>query len=326
MRESLSAAQRTYAVKVAFYPADECAAAYGVSRSAVGRAVGGRFGYVLRKEVVVAIKKAVGEAKDQIGGLGKGRAVRDALDGAGGPGADEDAELGEAELARRDDVSEVGDGDADAVKRKTQGEEAATYSDDEDEEGSDAEGEIGEEDIEAAVDADDDEVLVDVKTRKEKKAKKRKAKEAEEWDLPEGLAADFADATKFGSGLEFGKDQCSFELEVSPILFKLDQYSRTIGASFHPPRPNSYSSASWSNACTKLSYTKSPKSPPYTKSRNLTPRPPASFAPNISRRRGRTSPESGRPQRTWWTSTGSRVTTFTRSCVRMEWRWPGRLF
>lgn len=224
VRESLSAAQRTYAVKVTFYPADECAAAYGVSRSAVGRAVGGRFGFVLRKEVVVAIKKAVGEVKDQIGGLGKGKAVRDALDGAGGPGADEDAELGEAELARRDDVSEVGDGDADAVKRKTQGEEAATYSDDDDEEeGSDAEGEIGAEDIEAAVDADDDEVLVDVTAGKEKKAKKRKAKEAEEWDLPEGLAADFADATKFGSGLEFGKDHCTFELEVSAILFKLDR-------------------------------------------------------------------------------------------------------
>ncbi|KAG8708120.1 hypothetical protein FRC09_001428 [Ceratobasidium sp. 395] len=223
VRESLSGAQRTYAVQVVFYPADECKAAYSVTRGAVGRAVGTRFGAVLRKEVITAIKKSVGEMKDQLGGVGKGRAIRDALEGAGGDGDDDVPEADAAPV--RDDVSEVGDGDADAVKRKTQTEENATYSDDEEEndDGSEGEGEIGVDEIEAAIDADDDELILDGSLNTSGKAKKGKgkAKGATEWDLPTGLAQDFADITKFGSDLEFSKDKCTFNLEFPSSTPKL---------------------------------------------------------------------------------------------------------
>ncbi|QRW08992.1 DNA-directed RNA polymerase III subunit C5 [Ceratobasidium sp. AG-Ba] len=221
VRESLSGAQRTYAVQVKFYPADECASAYGVSRGTVARTFGARFGAVLRKEVVSAIKKAVGEMKDQVGGVGKGRAVRDALDGVGG-GADDD-DVPEAEAApARDDASEVGDGDADAVKRKTQTEEAATYSDDDEESDDGSENELGVDEIEAAIDADDDDlVLGGAKTSGKAKKGKSKVKGEDEWGVPAGLSQDFADWTKFGSDLEFSKDKCTFNLELPSSTPKL---------------------------------------------------------------------------------------------------------
>ncbi|KAH7338691.1 hypothetical protein B0J17DRAFT_658102 [Rhizoctonia solani] len=227
VRESLSNARRTYAVQISFYPADEWKTAYGVSRTAVARAIGGRFGLVLRKEVVTAIKKAVGEVKDQVGGVGKGRAVRDALDGAGGVGADDDADIPEGEMGttRRDDASEIGDGDADEMKRKSRTQEAATYSDDESEEESDAEPDIGADEIEAAVDADgdDDDIEIDLKSGKKTDSKKSKSKQkgADEWDAPVTLAQDFADTTKFGGSLEFAKDLCTFDLEFSSSTPKL---------------------------------------------------------------------------------------------------------
>ncbi|KAB5591960.1 DNA-directed RNA polymerase [Ceratobasidium theobromae] len=227
VRESLSNAHRTYAVQITFYPSDECEAAYGVSRTSVARAISNRFGLVLRKEVITAIKKAVGETKDQIGGVGKGRAVRDALEGAGGVGADDDAEVPEGEMGtgRRDDASEIGDGDADEIKRKSRTQEAATYSDDESEEGSGVEPEIGADEIEAAVDAneDDDKLFIDLKPGKGAEAKKEKAKRKgeDEWNVPPGLAENFADATKFGSSLDFAKDQCTFDLEFSSSTPKL---------------------------------------------------------------------------------------------------------
>ncbi|CAE6465127.1 unnamed protein product, partial [Rhizoctonia solani] len=227
VRESLSNARRTYAVKITFYPADECEAAYGVSRAAVARTIGGRFGLVLRKEAITAIKKAVGEVKDQVGGVGKGRAVRDALDGAGGVGVDDDVDIPDGEMGatHRDDVSEVGDGDADEMKRKSRTQEAATYSDDESEEESDAEPDIGADEIEAAVDADpdDDDVQVDLKSGKKTHPKKSKSKQkvADEWEVSAGLAQDFVDTTKFGGNLEFAKDLCTFDLEFSSSTPKL---------------------------------------------------------------------------------------------------------
>ncbi|CAE6502913.1 unnamed protein product [Rhizoctonia solani] len=226
VRESLSNARRTYAVQITFYPADECEAAYGVLRGAVARTIGGRFGLILRKEVITAIKKAVGEVKDQVGGVGKGRAVRDALDGAGGVGADDDADIPEGEVgtAHRDDVSEVGDGDADEMKRKSRTKEAATYSDDDSEEESDAEPDIGADEIEAAVDADeDDDLELELKSGKKLESKKSKSKQkgADEWDISPTLAQDFADMTKFGSSLEFAKDQCAFDLEFASSTPKL---------------------------------------------------------------------------------------------------------
>ncbi|KAF8753807.1 DNA-directed RNA polymerase subunit beta' [Rhizoctonia solani] len=227
VRESLSNARRTYAVQVTFYPADECEAAYGVSRPAVARAIGGRFALVLRKEVITAIKKAVGEVKDQVGGVGKGRAVRDALDGAGGVGADDDADIPEGEMGtnHRDDVSEVGDGDADEMKRKSRTQEAATYSDDESEEESDAEPDIDADEIEAAVDADgdDDDLEIDLKPGKKSDSKKSKSKKkgTDEWEVSPTLAQDFVDTTKFGGSLEFAKDACTFDMEFSSSTPKL---------------------------------------------------------------------------------------------------------
>ncbi|KEP54180.1 DNA-directed RNA polymerase [Rhizoctonia solani 123E] len=227
VRESLSNARRTYAVQISFYPTDECEAAYGVSRAAVARTIGGRFGLVLRKEVITAIKKAVGEVKDQVGGVGKGRAVRDALDGAGGIGVNDDADIPEGEMGAThgDDVSEVGDGDAEEMKRKSRAQEAATYSDDESEEESDAEPDIGADEIEAAVDADadDEDLEIDLKAGKKSSSKKSKSKQkgVDEWDAPAGLGQDFADATKFGSNLEFAKGVCTFDLEFSSSTPKL---------------------------------------------------------------------------------------------------------
>ncbi|KAG8743030.1 hypothetical protein FRC10_000481 [Ceratobasidium sp. 414] len=218
VRESLSNARRTYAIQITFYPAVECAAAYGVTRGAVGRTVGTRFGAVLKKEIITAIKKSVGEMKDQVGGVGKGRAVRDALDGVGD--GDDD---GIPEAPVRDDVSEVGDGDADAAKRKAQTEENATYSDDDDESDDGSEDELGVDEIEAAIDADDDELALDAGVKPSGKAKKAKskAKGADEWDLPIGLAQEFADTTKFCSDLEFARDKCMFNLEFPSATPKL---------------------------------------------------------------------------------------------------------
>ncbi|KAJ1302520.1 hypothetical protein OPQ81_002837 [Rhizoctonia solani] len=209
VRESLSNARRTYAVQISFYPADECEAAYGVSRAAVARTIGGRFALVLR------------------GGVGKGRAVRDALDGAGGVGAGDDADIPEGEMgaAHRDDVSEVGDGDADEMKRKSRTQEAATYSDDESEEDSDAEPDIGADEIEAAIDADgdDDDLELDLKSGKKVEPKKSRSKQrgVDEWEAPPNLAQDFADTTKFGGSLEFAKDLCTFDLEFASSTPKL---------------------------------------------------------------------------------------------------------
>ncbi|CAE6409455.1 unnamed protein product [Rhizoctonia solani] len=227
VRESLSNARRTYAVQISFYPSDECEAAYGVSRPAISRTIGGRFGLVLRKEVISAIKKAVGEVKDQVGGVGKGRAVRDALDGAGGVGVDDEVDIPDGDMGatRGDDASEAGDGDADEMKRKSRTQEAATYSSDESEEESEVEPDVGVDEIEAAVDDDtgDDDLEIDLKPGKKPSSKKSKSKQkgADEWGVPTGLAQGFTDTTKFGSSLEFAKDLCTFDLEFSSSTPKL---------------------------------------------------------------------------------------------------------
>ena len=126
---------KEFTIDMTFFPREEYRSEYDVDSPEILAAFGTRFPLILKKEIQDELKKLDADLKNQIAALGKGKAVKATAEGDGGDEEGDDAGEGEAIATRGgdDDVSEVGDGDAEDAKRAKQKKEQATYeSDDED--------------------------------------------------------------------------------------------------------------------------------------------------------------------------------------------------
>lgn len=135
--------QRRFVVTISFYPKKEYQEEYDVEPHEILASFATRFPGLLRKEIQIELKKLQSDLKSQLTDVGKGRA--EAQTRGEDVGADDDGELPVA-----DDVSEVGDGDAEDEKRARQSKQLATYeSDDGDDADADVPGEYDDTAIEA---------------------------------------------------------------------------------------------------------------------------------------------------------------------------------
>jgi len=116
-------------IRIKFYSLDECKKAYHITAREIERALTGTFAAQLRKEIINELKKLATQWKALLSDIDVGQSSLDARRGGGGADSDDDME--EAPPRRDDDDSEMGDGDADTVKRALKTKEVATYSDDE---------------------------------------------------------------------------------------------------------------------------------------------------------------------------------------------------
>ena len=129
------ARSRNFKVTIELFPRTQYEEEYKVQPKHILKAIGSAFGGVLKKEIQVELKKLGADLKAQVAGIGKGQAPRREVDGAAigdDDDGDADADADVEAPAHRDDVSEIGDGDADDAKRARQQRELSSYDDDED--------------------------------------------------------------------------------------------------------------------------------------------------------------------------------------------------
>jgi DNA-directed RNA polymerase I subunit RPA1 len=212
-----SMSTKLYRVAINFWPPKDYEEEYAINRKTVIRIIGERLSNVLKRELQAEFRKLSADMKNQRTSVGKG--VRERKDGeTGGPRSDDDANEEEADAdvpeRKNDDASEVGDGDADDVKHARQGEEQATYSDDEGESDK-AESVSGESISSNNLDGDTEmpKTSVDASPM--------------EVDTP-GITPDqqFVDALAAAKDYSFDGSVCRFSLEVGtihcPLLFLSD--------------------------------------------------------------------------------------------------------
>lgn len=121
-----STRRRQFTVNISFYPKDEYREEYDVEPSEVLASFNTKFPQILKKEIQMELKKLQADLK-ALSDVGRGRAETY----AGGAGEED----GDANAAAVDDnMSEVGDGDADDEKRARQSKQQATYDSDSDDE------------------------------------------------------------------------------------------------------------------------------------------------------------------------------------------------
>ncbi|KAI5119511.1 hypothetical protein M0805_002447 [Coniferiporia weirii] len=118
-----STRRRQFSVSVSFYPRKEYQEEYDVEPTEILSAFNTRFPLLLKKEIMLELKKLQADIKSHLADVGRGKAETQA--------ENDDEEEGAAAVVN-DNVSEVGDGDADDEKRARQTKQIATYdSDDE---------------------------------------------------------------------------------------------------------------------------------------------------------------------------------------------------
>ncbi|KZT13040.1 beta and beta-prime subunits of DNA dependent RNA-polymerase [Laetiporus sulphureus 93-53] len=141
---------KKFTIELVFYPEAEYRSEYDVKPKEILTVFGANFPLLLRKELQLELKKLDADVKSQMKELGKGKVVREraaVADTGKEGGNDDDEQAGKDD----DEVSEVGDGDAAAVKRQRQMSEQATYDDDEEDyDVASVLGEYDDADIEAA--------------------------------------------------------------------------------------------------------------------------------------------------------------------------------
>ncbi|PWY99763.1 beta and beta-prime subunits of DNA dependent RNA-polymerase [Testicularia cyperi] len=159
--------QKTYTVRLNFFPAEECLEEYNCTTQAILHGLEQTFSPVLENGIVQELRKRRREHALQVAAIGKGQTFNDNGQ-AGGDGNDDDnaaaaAANGSSSAKGRKDgndadsddeeaASESGDGDADDAKRRSRSAAQATYDDQDD--GDDDDDDMGvpktAEDIEAA--------------------------------------------------------------------------------------------------------------------------------------------------------------------------------
>src|ERR1700761_655470 len=140
-REPQELRRKCYKVVMDFWPRSDYEEEYAIDGEEVETAVGSTFSYVLKRELAKEWKRLDRQIKAEKDDIGKGHQEKtgDVGDESAGDvdeaGVEEAAvESADLTLHKDDDISEIGDGDAEAVKRVRQGEEQPSYSDDEDSE------------------------------------------------------------------------------------------------------------------------------------------------------------------------------------------------
>lgn len=156
--------RRNFVVTIRFFPAKQYEEEYNTTPINVLESLGLPFGLILKKEIQVELKKLNADIKGQFANVGKGRkAPQNEAGGDGAESENDEGEDGEAsggkdeartKAASRDDVSEVGEGDADEEKRIRQTRQQSYESDSEDDEAETVAGEDNEDTQDAEVDGD----------------------------------------------------------------------------------------------------------------------------------------------------------------------------
>ena len=223
-----NARHKEFTIDLVFYPKDQYQTEYDVQPSEILTAFGTKFPLLLKKELHAEMKKLDADLKNQMKGVGKGTAARDAAPSARADGDGDDGDNAGERRARRDDddASEVGDGDATAAKRQRQTKEQATYEDDEDDDDEAvALGELDDADIEAAFasagEDQDDDMDVD-EDADQAQARKRLSEEVVQ--VESLFTENMPNATAFS----FRESGCTIGLQVSML-----QYS--VGADYSIP-------------------------------------------------------------------------------------------
>lgn len=158
--------QKTYNLRLNFYPAEECLQEYNTTTARILDGLEATFIPILEREIVREIKRVSRDRQRQAASIGKGQRVNDSPTSRG---EDEDGDVpgrqgqGKTPAVRQaadadsdddDQGSDAGDGDADDAKRRQQSGAKATYDDDSDDEDGPS-GALNEDDIEAAFRDDD---------------------------------------------------------------------------------------------------------------------------------------------------------------------------
>lgn len=117
IREANGIRKKEFSVNIALYPQNELVDAYYVNLAQVATALEA-LSARLKRDISMELKKLDADMKAQAASVGKGRTERDVPDLS-----EEDVVPGQ----ERDDISEIGDGDADEQKRASQAREQTTY-------------------------------------------------------------------------------------------------------------------------------------------------------------------------------------------------------
>lgn len=122
IRHSKDVRRKLFNVKVIFYPKKELTEVHWITLSQVALALEGLAG-ILKRDISMEFKKLDADMKAQAANIGKGQVVKDVPE----TGEDDNP----PEEPARDDVSEVGDGDAEEEKREARANEQTTYDEEE---------------------------------------------------------------------------------------------------------------------------------------------------------------------------------------------------
>ena len=204
--------KKLFTVIITFFPKEHYKEQYLVTPVEILDALGYRFSAVLRKEMLSELKKLGEDMKSQASGIGKGRATRthdEAVTAERGE-ADADADVGPS--GAQDDVSEVGDGDADDAKRERQTRQLSTYDSDE----SDDEVSINSEYLEAQFDEND----IDEEANNDGQPNLAREKSAWKDRVDVAGRAFMERCPPWSTSFDFSSDgsECKFQLEVSGKL------------------------------------------------------------------------------------------------------------
>lgn len=187
---------KIFTIRVLFFPEEEYRAEYGVTPAQIKESFGIKFAQIMKKEIQTERKKLDADVKNQISALGKGRAEKGPRNGGGVAAQEGDDD----EPAPVDDGgSEVGDGDADTMKRARQQAEQVSYESDEE----------SEEELE-------DEVVETVHAELEKK-EVDVGQEKPGVKAPNNVEQMFYLNLPAASSFKFTAKQCTIQLTVSEI-------------------------------------------------------------------------------------------------------------
>lgn len=186
---------KVYTVQIFFYSAEEYRREYCVTVFQVLNSFQ-RFAYNLKKEIQTELKKLDANLRSQIEKIGKGQAEQSERGRTNPHGGDNEEDDGNIP---NDAGSEVGDGDAYAVKRARQINEEITYD-----ENSDEESEVNIAAIEESYDVEDDE---------EKKGSDKLGQHG--GDGGDSVEEQFLSQVKFARSFKCTPSKCVFDLEVS---------------------------------------------------------------------------------------------------------------
>jgi DNA-directed RNA polymerase I subunit RPA1 len=195
-----------FQVDVNFFPKAEYQVEYDITPSEILASFAIKFPLLLKKEMQLEMKRLDADLKNQIANLGKGSKSK----GREGDEEDEAAEdAGDVPSRRRadDEISEVGDGDADATKRAQQKKQQVSYDEDDSEQDEDDESKpFNDEELEAQFEEE-------VEENDEPKVKTKLGKTLKNAvGAVEGL---FQKNMPYATTFTFDEDHCSFQLEAS---------------------------------------------------------------------------------------------------------------